>query len=122
MAAGPAMRDAYTDLRAHQFGMVAGMRAALDGVLERFDPAELEGRLTERSVLHSLLPGTRKARMWEVFVEHFDRIRQEASDDFQTLFGRAFVQAYEQHLDEIERDGAQGGAQDGAPANKGSRA
>jgi FHA domain-containing protein len=104
MAAAPAMRDAHRDLRAHQFGMVAGMKSALDGVLERFDPAELEGKLTERSMLHNILPGSRKARMWEVFVEHFDRIREEASDDFQTLFGRAFLRAYEQHLDDAAQE------------------
>jgi len=35
MPAAPAMRDAYDDLRAHQFGFIAGMRAALEGVLAR---------------------------------------------------------------------------------------
>ena len=33
-----AVRDACDDLRAHQLGVMAGMRAALDGVLQRFDP------------------------------------------------------------------------------------
>ena len=102
MPAGPAMRDAYDDLRAHQFGFIAGMRAALEGVLARFDPAELEGRLTQRSVLQSILPGSRKARMWEVFVEHYEQIRSEASDDFHTLFGKAFLKAYEEHIDKLK--------------------
>lgn len=102
MPAAPAMRDAYDDLRAHQFGFVAGMRAALEGVLERFDPAELEGRLTQRSVLQSILPGGRKARMWEVFVEHYAQIRSEAADDFHTLFGKAFLKAYEEHIAQLK--------------------
>jgi type VI secretion system FHA domain protein len=105
MAAAPAMRDAYVDLRAHQFGMVAGMRAALEGVLDRFDPAELEGRLTQRSMLQSLLSGSRKAKLWEMFVEHSAQIRAEAADDFQTLFGSAFLQAYEAHIDQLDREG-----------------
>lgn len=104
MAAAPAMRDAYNDLRAHQIGFVAGMQAALEGVLGRFEPAQLEGQLTEKSVLHSLLPATRKARMWDVFVEHYTRIRAEASDDFHTLFGKAFLQAYEEQLDRLQGD------------------
>ena len=102
MAAGPAMRDAYDDLRAHQFGFIAGMRAALEGVLERFDPAVLEGRLTERTMLESILPASRKARMWEVFVEHFQQISNEAADDFHTLFGKAFLKAYEEHIDQLK--------------------
>lgn len=101
MAAAPAMRDAYDDLRAHQFAFVAAMQAALEGVLQRFDPGELEAGLTERSLLHAVLPASRKARMWEVFVEHYGRIRAEASDDFHTLFGNAFLKSYEEHIDRL---------------------
>ncbi len=104
MAPGPAMRDAYDDLRAHQFGFIAGMRAALDGVLQRFKPAELEGRLTQRSGLRSLLPGSRKAAMWDVFIEHYAQIGREAEDDFHTLFGKAFLQAYEEHIAQLKKD------------------
>lgn len=103
MAAGPAMRDAYDDLRAHQFGVIAGMRAALEGVLERFDPAQLEGRLVQRSRLASLLPGSRKAQLWELFIEHYTQISQDAAEDFHSLFGKAFLQAYEEHIDRLQR-------------------
>jgi FHA domain-containing protein len=102
MPAQQAMDDAFHDLRAHQFGFVAGMRAALAGMLERFDPAELEGRLTQRSGLMSLLPGSRKARMWEIFTEHYAQISEEAEDDFHSLFGKAFLAAYEEHIDQLK--------------------
>lgn len=104
MAPGPAMRDAFDDLRAHQFGFIAGMRAALAGVLQRFKPSELEGRLTQRSGLKSLLPGSRKAAMWDVFTEHYAQIGREAEDDFHTLFGKAFLQAYEEHILQLKKD------------------
>lgn len=117
MAAAPAMRDAYDDLRAHQYAFVAAMQSALDGVLQRFDPAKLEAGLTERSLLHTLLPASRKARMWEVFVEHFARIRDEASDDFHTLFGNAFLRAYEEQIERLRPadKGDPRGAAKGAP-------
>jgi FHA domain-containing protein len=73
-------------------------------VLARFDPEALEKTLTARSVLHSLLPASRKARMWEVFVDHYARIRADATDDFHTLFGRAFLQAYEAQIDQLDRE------------------
>ncbi|CAN5907625.1 hypothetical protein BH11PSE8_BH11PSE8_34050 [soil metagenome] len=104
MSGGSAMRDAYNDLRAHQFGMLAGMRAALDGVLKRFDPAVLETRLGQKSVLASLLPATRKARLWELFNELYEQLSAEANDDFHELFGKAFLRAYEAHVDELEKD------------------
>lgn len=102
---GPAaMRDAYDDLRAHQLGVMAGMRAALDGVLQRFDPAQLESNIAGRSSIGSLFAMGRKARLWELFQELFSQLQTEAQDNFDELFGKAFLQAYEQHIDRL-RDG-----------------
>lgn len=97
-----AMRDAYGDLRAHQFGFMAGMRAALAGVLQRFDPATLEKRLSEPSVLDNLLPMNRRARLWGLYTELYRDIASEAEDDFQVLFGRAFLRAYEEQVRRME--------------------
>lgn len=99
MAAAPAMRDAFDDLRAHQLGVMAGMKAALDGVLERFNPQQLEAQLTQKSKLNALLPSLRKARLWELFQELFGQLSSEAQDDFEELFGKAFLRAYEAQLD-----------------------
>ena len=102
---GPAaMRDAYDDLRAHQLGVMAGMRAALDGVLQRFDPAQFESNIAGRSSIGSLFAMGRKARLWELFQELFAQLQTEAEDNFDELFGKAFLQAYEQHIDRL-RDG-----------------
>lgn len=99
-----AMREAYEDLRAHQFATLAGMRAALEGIFTRFDPAALEGRLAQRSVIDSLLPAKRKARMWELFNEMYKQLAAEASDDFHELFGKAFLEAYDQHIEQLSRE------------------
>ena len=101
MAPAPAMRDAYDDLRAHQLGVMAGMRAALEGVLLRFDPAQLEAKLVQRASITNLIPGARKARLWESFQELFSQLQSEAQDDFDELFGKAFLSAYESHIDRL---------------------
>lgn len=100
----PAVRDAFDDLRAHQLGVMAGMRAALEGVLKRFDPQQLEGKLTRGSKLSNLIPGARKARLWELFQELFSQLQTEAQDDFDELFGKAFLRAYEEQLDRLHRE------------------
>ena len=102
IGAVPAMRDAYEDLRVHQFGFVAGMQAVLEAALRRFDPVELESRLGDPSLLHSLLPASRSARLWELFTEHYARIRNDATDDFHTLFGHAFLAAYDEHVKRLQ--------------------
>lgn len=99
-----AMREAYEDLRAHQFATLAGMRAALEGIFSRFDPAALESRLAQRSIVDSLLPAKRKARMWELFNEMYKQLAAEASDDFHELFGKAFLEAYDQHIEQLSRE------------------
>ena len=98
MPAVPAVRDAFEDLAAHQAGLAAGMRAALDDVLARFDPEALEARLVQKSFLQTLVPGKRQSRMWEAFGQFYAQIRQEASDDFQTLLGKEFLKAYEAYV------------------------
>jgi FHA domain-containing protein len=109
LAAAPAMRDTYDDLRAHQFAFVAGMQAVLEAALQRFDPATLEAQLGDRSLLQSLMPARRSARLWELFTEHYVRIRGDAADDFHKVFGKAFLKAYDAHVDRLsDQRGAKG--------------
>jgi type VI secretion system FHA domain protein len=104
MPGGAALADAYDDLRAHQVGFVAGMRAALDGVFERFEPARIEARLTRQSMLDALLPQlNRRARCWDLFTELYGQLSSEAADDFHALFGKAFVAAYEAQIDQLKQ-------------------
>jgi len=98
MQADEAMRDAFDDLQAHQFGFMAGMRAALSGVLNRFEPAALERRVADRRLLDSLVPASRKAKLWDLFAQMYGDISREASDDFDALFNREFVKAYEEQV------------------------
>jgi type VI secretion system FHA domain protein len=103
MAGPEAIRDAMVDLQSHQIGTMAGMRAALAGVLERFQPELLEGRLTGQSVLDALLPMNRKAKLWELFLQHYRAIRNDAEDDFHELFGKAFVEAYAEQVERLSQ-------------------
>jgi len=96
-----AMKDAYDDLRAHQLGFLAGMRAALEEVLARFAPKELAKRLTEQSMLDDLLPMNRKAKLWDLFLERHAAISSEAREDFNAAFGKAFRRAYEAQVQQL---------------------
>ena len=82
----------------------AGMRAALAGVLKRFEPEALEQRVAARSLLDNLLPGSRKARLWDLFEQMYGEISQEAEDDFHALFGREFLRAYEEQVERLQAE------------------
>jgi len=110
--AGPAaLRDAMVDLQSHQRGVNAGMRAALEAVLDRFDPVELETQLSARSVFDSLVPAHRRARLWELYLEHYRAMREEAQEDFHRLFGEAFLRAYDEQVRSLEAGAAADAAQ-----------
>lgn len=104
-----AMRDAYNDLRAHQFGVMVGMRAALAHVIARFEPEELEKKIASRSALDALFSANRKAKLWDQFVALYGGIASEAEDDFHNLFGKAFLEAYEEQMARLKADVPPGG-------------
>ena len=93
-----AMQDAFNDLRAHQFGVMVGLHAALAHVLTRFTPEALERRLTEKTAFEALFSASRKAKLWDQFCALHASISQEAEDDFHNLFGKAFSQAYDEQM------------------------
>ena len=109
MSGPAALRDAVIDLQSHQVGVMAGMRAALGAVLDRFDPVQLETQLSSRSFIDTLMPSHRRAKLWELYVEHSRALRDEAQDDFGRLFGEAFLEAYNAQVKSLEAAGDEGG-------------
>lgn len=94
MSAQRSLADARESLRSHQEGFVAGMRAALEAVLSRFDPARLETRLKETSSA-SFMPMNQKARLWSQYESLYAEISRESETDFHFLFGKEFLAAYQ---------------------------
>jgi FHA domain-containing protein len=99
-----AMQDAYEDLHAHQLGVVAGTRAAMAGILKRINPDAIEREIPPRPLLDRILPSWRKARMWDRHKKRFQKLRHESRDDFQSLFGKAFLDAYEKEVECYKSD------------------
>lgn len=100
MTPAEAMEDAFQDLRAHQLGVVAGMKAAMDALQKKFEPAGFARLLPVPTLMDKMNPARRKADMWDHFVEMFEDLSLESKDEFQTLFGKEFLAAYER---EVER-------------------
>jgi type VI secretion system FHA domain protein len=98
-----AVDAAFADLRAHELAVLAGMRAALEAVLARFDPQALEARFAGKGMWDNLVPVNHRARLWERYVEQHAEIMREVEDDFDSLFGGAFLEAYEAQLARLGR-------------------
>ena len=99
----PAVRDALVDLQAHQLGMIAGIRAIIAAMLQSFNPQRLEEEARKDGMLPKLaFSSGRKAAMWDYFSRHYRRTAGEIEDDFHTLFGEAFLHAYDMEVNQYK--------------------
>ena len=102
LSGAKAITEGFDDVNAHQIAVIAGMEAALQNILGRFNPKSLEKRMPSDSIIHKILPGSKKARYWDIFELLFEEITGEAEDNFQQLFGREFTRAYEKQLHRLK--------------------
>lgn len=98
-----AVRDALVDLQAHQLGMIAGIRAIIAAMLQSFNPQRLEDHAKRDGNLPRMgLSANKKAAMWDYFLRHYQNTSGEIEDDFHTLFGDAFLQAYDMEVNQYK--------------------
>jgi FHA domain-containing protein len=100
-----AMEDAMKDLVAHAEGSWAGMRAAIDSTVEQLSPEALEARSFKGLALGTLLPVTRKAKLWDAYRVHHLQVQDQAQHDLPSLCGKAFSVAYDKALEQQDSEG-----------------
>ena len=105
------VRDALIDLQAHQLGMISGIRAIIAAMLQSFNPEQLEKEAKRDGHTSRLaLPASRKAALWDYFVRTYGETAGEIEDDFHTLFGEAFLYAYDMEVNQYKD--SQSGSED----------
>jgi len=95
-----AVKESFEGIAEHQVAILAGIRAAFKGVIERFDPKQLEQRFTKQKKA-GIIPGSQKAKNWESYLEYYEELAGDIDNSFQYLFGDEFVQAYEEQLQQL---------------------
>lgn len=96
-----AIEEAFNDLRGHQIGTIGGMERALQHLLDSVSPEAVEQSLGAGGGLGAMLPGGRKARLWDAYVELHRRLSERASENVRDLFGRSFAEGYERRKDRL---------------------
>lgn len=86
-----AVQDACDDLRVHEIALMAGMRAAFQGALKRFDPRLIERELDKQKGSFTL---NKKVKLWEAFVAHHEKLAGDAEDDLLKVFGKELLGTY----------------------------
>jgi type VI secretion system FHA domain protein len=96
-----AIVEAFSDLRMHELATISAMQAAVRILLEQFAPDAIERKSASSSLP---IPAQKKAKAWDTFVQQHKSVTQALSDDFDSVFGKAFARAYEQAIDELATD------------------
>jgi type VI secretion system FHA domain protein len=89
-----ALHDAHRDLLVHQVAMVAGMRAAVFELFARLGPEAAEDAEGPAQGL-SRMQLLRAAALWRRHCLQHAELLEHLDDDFESIFGREFLRAYE---------------------------
>ncbi|AFL51427.1 type VI secretion system protein ImpI [Sinorhizobium fredii] len=91
-----AISSSIRDLAHHHVRTWRGVQAALARMIERFDPAALEGELKSLSAWDALLAGGRRAKLWELYENRYREIAKSATTRFLGEIGSDFRDGYEE--------------------------
>jgi len=100
MAPAKAVTDSLRDIRLHELASIAAMQSAVRALLRSLGPDKVRASL-EPGSSRSMVPNQKKARAWDAYEALHARISQALSDDFDSVFGKAFARAYEEALDDL---------------------
>ena len=92
------IRDSFTDIRNHQQSIISAMHAALNSVMERLDPAELQDRFDRSLNRGGLMSAANKLKYWDMYAEFFQVINQRNSDGLPMNFADEFAETYTERM------------------------
>lgn len=104
MPVDEAIAEAFDDLRMHELATISAMQAAVRVLLAQFDPEIIEQKAGGGGL--QIHPAQKKAKAWDAFGQLHKSVTQALSDDFDSVFGKAFARAYEQAIEKLTTDRA----------------
>jgi type VI secretion system FHA domain protein len=101
MGAADAVTEVLRDIRLHELATIKAMQSATRALLTELDPSKLR-HATEHTGLN-LFAAQKKANAWDAYEVLYARISEAMSDNFDSVFGKTFAQAYERAMAEAVR-------------------
>jgi type VI secretion system FHA domain protein len=109
MGSVEAVNNAFTDLRAHELGLISGMKSAFNYVMESLDPNLVDdGGSSFGGLFDGILSMRRRAQLWDAYGKYFQETKEGIADNFDAFFANAFRSAYEAAIEELQSGGGMG--------------
>ncbi len=90
-----AFQEAFADLEGHELALIAGVKAAFQGLLQEFSPEAVEAAYQSSPEKKHRLFGDAH---WDFYKTYYAQLQGRADDDFHGIFGAHFVRVYEAQL------------------------
>jgi type VI secretion system protein len=89
-----AIRDSFADLRNHQQSLSGAIQAAIDEVMNRIEPGELQEKFDRGLKRGALLGAANKMKYWDLYTEFYHVINQRNEQNLPTLFAEELARTY----------------------------
>lgn len=110
------VEDAFKHLRAHENAMVKAMQVAVRDLLDRLDPEVLEEKFQRTVKKGGLLAPSAKSQYWEMYREAYRSIAGFSDEQFASVLGGKFADAYDREMHQAVTRGTSAAAAAAAPA------
>ncbi|HEY5761430.1 MAG TPA: type VI secretion system-associated FHA domain protein TagH [Steroidobacter sp.] len=98
-----AIRDSFADLRTHQHALSGAIQAAIDEVMNRIEPGELQERFDRGLKRGALLGAANKMKYWDLYTEFYHVLNQRNEQNLPTLFAEELARTYAEKAQQKKR-------------------
>ena len=98
-----AIRDSFADLRSHQLALSTAIQAAIDEVMNRIEPGELQEKFDRGLKRGALLGAANKMKYWDLYTEFYHVLNQRNEQNLPTLFAEELARTYAERAAQKKR-------------------
>lgn len=98
-----AIRDSFADLRTHQVALSSAIQAAVDEVMNRIEPRELQEKFDRGLKRGALLGAANKMKYWDLYAEFYQVLNQRNEQNLPTLFAEELARTYAEKASQKKR-------------------
>jgi type VI secretion system protein len=89
-----AIRESFSDLRTHQAALASAIQGAVDELMNRIEPGDLQERFDRGLKRGPLLGAANKMKYWDLYVEFYQALNQRNEQGLPTLFAEELARTY----------------------------
>lgn len=89
-----AIRSSFADIKAHQFALGGAVQSAVDELMTRIEPGELQERFDRGLKRGPLLGAANRMKYWDLYIEFYQVLNQRNEQGLPPIFAEELARAY----------------------------